>query len=57
MNVRDLIEQLQQQDPDATVIVIDEDTGSFEHLDRVMPSEDPPDDGSAEVWIIKAERA
>lgn len=54
MNIRTLITELGKFDPDATVILIDEDSGNFNHIDRVCKSEDPPADGSLEVWIVQA---
>lgn len=53
MHVKQMIEELSRLPEDANVIIVDEDSGTVEHIDRVCNSEDPPSDGSAEVWIIK----
>ena len=53
MKVKALIEELSQFDGDANVILINEDTGDVEQIGRVTASEDPPADGSPEVWIVK----
>lgn len=54
MLVKQLIEQLSALDQEATVISISEE-GTYWHIDRACPSEDPPGDGSAEVWIVHTE--
>lgn len=55
MFVKRMIEELSKLPNDANVIIIDENTGIIEGIDRVCNSEDPPSDGSSEVWIVKEE--
>lgn len=54
MLVKELVAELSGLDAEATVIIVDEDTGVPLQIDRACTSEDPPADGSAEVWIVPA---
>jgi hypothetical protein len=52
MTVGELIRQLTQLSAEATVIVVNEESGDAREVQRACVSEDPPTDGSDEVWVV-----
>lgn len=52
MLVREVVQALQGLNQEAKLIIVDDDTGDWQDINRVCESEDPPDDGSPEAWIV-----